>query len=122
MTLLDAAGLPIPERMQGRSALSLVRRGRADWPEEVFIHISEAQVSRAVRTHRWKYSVVAPRKVGREESASDRHVEEFLYDLEPAPYELANLVGLEWQADVAAVMRERLVRRMAEAGEPELAI
>lgn len=36
-TLLDAAGLPIPERMQGRSTLPLVRRGRADWPEEVFI-------------------------------------------------------------------------------------
>ena len=118
-TLLDAAGLPIPEHMQGRSALPLVRRERADWPEEVFIQISEAQVGRAVRTHRWKYSVVAPEKDGWKDSCSDHYVEEFLYDLEADPYELTNLVGLESHAEVAGVMRERLVRRMVEAGESE---
>ena len=115
--LLDAAGLPVPEHMQGRSALPLVRGERDGWPEEVFIQISEAQVGRAVRTHRWKYSVVAPDKAGRQDSCSDHYVEEFLYDLEADPYELANLVGLESHAEVAAVMRGRLIRRMVEAGE-----
>jgi arylsulfatase A-like enzyme len=118
-TLLDAAGLPVPDQMQGRSALPLLRGERAEWPEEIFIQISEAQVGRAVRTQRWKYSVVAPDKDGLTDPTSDRFVEEFLYDLQADPYELSNLVGLESHAEVAAVMRRRLIRRMVEAGETE---
>jgi len=87
------------------------------WPEEVFIQISEAQVGRCVRTHRWKYSVVAPDRNGNREPASERYVEEFLYDLDSDPHELDNRVGLESHRKVADVMRERLLRRMAEAGE-----
>ena len=117
LTLLDAAGLPIPKEMQGRSILPLLRRETEGWPEEVFIQISEAQVGRAVRTHRWKYSVVAPDKKGNQDPASDHYVEEFLYDLEVDPYELANLIELQAYRGVAAVMRERLLRRMVEAGE-----
>jgi arylsulfatase A-like enzyme len=118
-TLLDGAGLTVPDQMQGRSALRLLRGERAGWPEEVFVQISEAQVGRAVRTHRWKYSVVAPDKDGSSDPASDRYVEEFLYDLQADPYELSNLVGLESHAEVTAVMRQRLARRMAEAGEAQ---
>jgi arylsulfatase A-like enzyme len=118
-TLLDAAGLPIPGEMQGRSILPLVRGNAAGWPEEVFLQISESQVGRAVRTHRWKYSVVAPDKHGWHDAASDRYVEEYLYDLEADPYELTNLVGFESHQQVAAVMRERLIRRMVQAGEAE---
>ena len=44
-------------------------------------------------------------------------MEQFLYDLQADPYELTNLVGLESHQEVAAVMRERLKRRMEEAGE-----
>jgi len=116
-TLLDAAGLPVPPEMQGRSILPLVRGEVVEWPEEVFLQISESQVGRAVRTHRWKYSVVAPDKKGWADSASDRYVEEFLYDLQADPYELVNLIGLESHQEVAVVMRERLVRRLVEAGE-----
>ena len=39
-TLLDAAGLAVPETFEGRSILPLVRgeqEAKADWPEEVFI-------------------------------------------------------------------------------------
>jgi arylsulfatase A-like enzyme len=116
-TLLDAAGLPVPEIMQGRSLLPLLRGERAGWPDEVFLQISEAQVGRAVRTQRWKYSVVAPDKLGEEDPASDHYTEEFLYDLQADPYEMANLIGLESHQEVAAVMRQRLIRRMAAAGE-----
>ncbi len=116
-TLLAAAGLPVPEHMQGRSVLPLTT-GRADgWPEEVFIQISESQVGRAVRTLRWKYSVVAPGRHGGKHPNADRYVEEFLYDLEADPYELTNLIGLESHHEVAAVMRHRLIRCMVEAGE-----
>ena len=43
-TLLDAAGIPVPEEMQGRSILPLTRGETDGWPEEVFVQISESQV------------------------------------------------------------------------------
>ncbi|HEY66401.1 MAG TPA: sulfatase-like hydrolase/transferase [Caldilineae bacterium] len=117
-TLLDAAGIPVPECMQGRSILPLVRGEAIDWPREVFIQISESQVGRAIRTHRWKYGVTAPDKDGWRDPGAERYVEEYLYDLEADPYELTNLIGLESHREVATRLRERLVQRMEEAGEP----
>lgn len=116
-TLLDGAGIPVPDEMQGRSVLPLTRGDGDGWPDEMFVQISESQVGRAVRTHRWKYSVMAPDKDGRRDASSDRYVEEYLYDLEADPYELTNLVGLESHQAVSQVMRERLIRRMIAAGE-----
>jgi arylsulfatase A-like enzyme len=116
-TLLDAAGLPVPEHFQGRSILPLLRREAAEWPEEVFVQISESQVGRAVRTHRWKYSVVAPDVSGWEAPGSAVYEEQFLYDLQHDPYELTNLIEQQSHRGVARVMRERLLRRMAQAGE-----
>ena len=52
-------------------------------------------------------------------SASDRYVEEYLYDLQADPYELTNLVGMESHREVSEAMKERLIRRMSEAGEQE---
>lgn len=121
-TLLDAAGLTIPDTMQGRPMTSLVRGDTEDWPTESFIQISESQVGRAVRTNRWKYGVDAPDKSGGSDPSSDRYEEQYLYDLEVDPYELTNLIGRASHTGVADVMRDRLIRRMAEAGEvaPEI--
>jgi arylsulfatase A-like enzyme len=121
-TLLDAAGLPVPPEMQGRSLLPLLNGRSDDWPGEMFAQISESQVGRCVRTHRWKYSVSAPDKSGWQDAASDRYVEEFLYDLLADPYELTNLVAHESHAEVRTVLRERLLNRMADAGEPPATI
>jgi arylsulfatase A-like enzyme len=118
-TLLDAAGLPVPEEMPGRSILPLLKGQETAWPDEVFVQISESQVGRAIRTKRWKYSVSAPDRDGLQDPDAEHYVEEFLYDLEADPYELANLAGLESHRKVAAVLRERLVRRMVEIGEAE---
>jgi arylsulfatase A-like enzyme len=117
-TLLAAAGIDVPAEMQGRSILPLLRGATAGWPDDVFIQISESQVGRAVRTHRWKYSVSAPEASGLSDAASDTYTEEFLYDLEVDPYELNNLIGWDSHAEIAAVMRERLRRHMDAAGEP----
>lgn len=121
-TLLDAAGLPIPEEMAGHSILPLLTNQTENWPEEILVQISETQVGRAVRTRRWKYSVSAPDGDGKRDAASDYYVEEFLYDLHSDPYELTNLAGLESHQEVASRMRERLVRRMVEIGEAAPAI
>jgi arylsulfatase A-like enzyme len=116
-TLLDAAGLPVPAAMEGRSLLPLLRGERDGWQDDVFMQISESQVGRAVRTQRWKYSVVAPDADGGRVPAAERYIEEFLYDLEADPYELTNLIGLTSHRAVADRLRERLIARMVAAGE-----
>lgn len=116
-TLMEAAGIPVPDHVQGRSMMPLLSGRSEAWPEEVFVQISESEVGRAVRTKRWKYGVVAPDKRPYEDAGSDRYVEAYLYDLEADPYEMANLIGSDSHANVAAAMRERLLRRMVEAGE-----
>ena len=116
-TLLDGAGLSVPEEMSGRSILPLTRRETSGWPEEIFVQISESQVGRAVRTKRWKYGVTAPDRNGGQLAGADCYVDEYLYDMQVDPYELANLIDWESHVEVVASMRERLVRRMVEAGE-----
>jgi len=116
-TLLDAAGIAVPSEMQGHSILPLLADRANDWPEEAFIQVSEAQVGRAVRTARWKYGVDAPDKDGRRDPASDTYIEQYLYDLQADPYELTNLVNSGAHEVVRVVMRERLLRRMADSGE-----
>ena len=117
-TLLDAAGLTVPEAMQGHSVLPLLQGEREGWPEEVLVQISESQVGRAIRTHRWKYCVVAPEADPGEDPSAERYVEDGLYDLKTDPYELHNLTGFGSHIGVADALRQKLVARMVESGEP----
>jgi arylsulfatase A-like enzyme len=120
-TLLDAAGIAVPERMEGQSIIPLLQQPGSPWPEEVFVQISESQTGRAVRTERWKYAVKCPDldNDGNPVSlpAAENYVDECLYDLKADPWEITNLVGYTSHADVVRVMRERLARRMVEIGE-----
>ncbi len=111
-TLLDAAGLDIPQNMNGRSILSLTKNiENKDWPDEVFIQISEAQTGRAIRTQRWKYSVSAD---SGESQHADQYHEEYLYDLQTDPYELSNLIGTEKHRQIAGEMKDLLLRYILE--------
>lgn len=121
-TLLEAAGLPVPEHMQGRSILPLLRGEAEEWPREVLVQISESQAGRAIRTRRWKYGVTSPDSDSLRDAYSSRYVEEYLYDLYADPYELTNLAGLESHREIAGRLKERLLRRMAQAGEPPAVI
>lgn len=116
-TLLDAAGIPVPAHMQGRSILPLLRGVTADWPEEVFIQISESQIGRALRTARWKYSVVAPGLDGNSAPGADHYVEEYFYDLAADPHELTNLVNQAAYREIKTRLRTRLIAHMVAAGE-----
>jgi arylsulfatase A-like enzyme len=109
-TLLDAAGLPIPPEMEGRSILD----GRKGWPDDVFIQISESQIGRAVRTKRWKYCVTATDKDGWSASDSPVYTEQYLYDLEYDPHEQTNLIGYASHREAAKKMRERLLKYLAK--------
>lgn len=116
-TLVRAAAAAIPSQMQGRP---LQDAGAEDWPDDVFIQISESQCGRAVRTRRWKYSVRAPRdRATPRDLHSDLYIEDFLYDLEADPHEKNNLVRSPDHGDIRAEMRERLLRNLVRAHEPE---
>jgi arylsulfatase A-like enzyme len=60
-TMLEAAGLPVPKRAQGKSRLGEIRRKELGWKEPVFIENitqkevdGKAAIERAVRTPEWK--------------------------------------------------------------------
>ncbi len=126
-TLLDAAGLEVLPGMQGRSAMPLLaasrigptRRGsECDWPDHVFVQISEAETGRAIRTRRWKYAVscIDPEQSGARPSMekADTYHELFLYDLDHDPYELENLIDRDSHTAVRERMRGLLLRRLRE--------
>ncbi|MGA3325396.1 MAG: sulfatase-like hydrolase/transferase [Terriglobia bacterium] len=128
-TLLQAAGLPIPATMQGRSFLPLLDRKLEGWPEEVYVQISESQTGRALRTSQWTYAVV-DRQSGRNSAAASDVYEEYqMYHNFDDPHQLLNLAGrqdnpqlVHYQGalsmqDAAAHLRQRLLARMVEAGE-----
>jgi arylsulfatase A-like enzyme len=125
-TLLDAAGLPVPDSMHGESLLPVVRGEVPDADGEAFVQISESQVGRALRTDRWKYAVAAPKvtgwRGGNGEPSSDRYLERYLYDLHRDPAERVNLVGQPKYREVADRLRDRLLEhvRAVEGEEPTI--
>ena len=120
-TLLDAAGIAVPAEMQGHS---IMRRldAPADADEDVFIQISEDHVGRALRTRRWKYEVSAPGADGWNRMDSPSYTELHLYDLDADPYELEDLVTSPAHAGIRTTLRQRLLDRIRQAGEPVPAI
>lgn len=121
-TLLGAAGISVPNHMQGRSVLSLLAHTDTDWPQEIFYQISESQVGRGIRTSRWKYSVSASKKDSWNDSYSDTYEEEFLYDLHADPHELNNIIQLDAFHHVKSELKQKLLDRIAaiEGKNPEI--
>jgi arylsulfatase A-like enzyme len=116
VTLLDAAGVAVPDRMEGQSLLPLVsgERDAADWRDAAFVQqMSHEEVGRTLRTGRWKYSVEGPDGDTDENPQPDEYVERFLYDLYSDPHERQNLLGHDHYRDVADDLRERLLARIA---------
>ena len=134
-TLLSAAGLPVPASVQGKSFLPLLDRQVKDWRNEVYIQISETGTGRALRTPEWTYAVMAPGSTAphAQTGGSERYREEYLYNLPADPHQLTNLAGRHDDPELihgfgqppqkaAAELRERLLARMVEAGEPRAQI
>ena len=125
-TLLDTAGIGIPDEMHGESLLPVIEGDQPDGDGEAFIQISEAEIGRAIRTDRWKYAVAAPTmngwRGGNGAPASDVYLERYLYDLWRDPGEQVNLVGRHDYRDVADTMRDRLLTfiREIEGKDPDI--
>ncbi len=117
-TLLDAAGIAVPADMQGRSLLPSLRGEATDWPQEVLIQVSESEVGRALRTHRYKYGVIAPQADAWNDARAEHYEDAYLYDLEVDPDELTNLIKQDTMASVLDGLRQRLIERIVASGEP----
>ena len=106
-TVMKAAGLEVPEDFRGKP-LQDVLNNPADWPDEVFIQISESQVGRAIRTGKWTYSVRALDKDGVQDADSDVYTEDFLYDNDNDPHQRNNLISDPEYCGIRKQLRERL--------------
>lgn len=118
-TLLEATGAPRESAMQGKSLMDLVRGKTDGWRNEVYIQMREEALGRAIRTDQWKYCVFAPEVTDPRQPWSDRYVERHLYDLRNDPNEIVNLAGRNDTKEIAARLRERLIARIVENGEPK---
>ena len=121
--LLDAAGVPVPPSMQGRSFMPVLRseEGRRAWRGEAFIQFAASAIGRALRTDRWTYAVVDPNRAAWRLPPAN-YQDFMLYDLAADPHQLLNLSGRHELRTVQGELRERLNSRIAEAGEMKATI
>jgi arylsulfatase A-like enzyme len=119
-TLLDAAGVPVPDSMKGRSVLPLLSdaKARQAWPNCELIQISESMTGRAIRTRDWTYCVADPTG-STSTSASTNYHEYQMYDQRNDPHELVNLAGRKECRETADQLLEELKKLIVASGEPE---
>jgi arylsulfatase A-like enzyme len=116
-TFLEAAGLPIPAEMQGRSLVPIFKGQKpADWRTSFYYHYYEYPAPHHVRPH---YGVITDRyKLVHFYGAETEPYDE-LYDLEKDPLELRNAIA---DADNAAAVKSltaELKRLRTELQVPE---
>ena len=105
-TMLDAAGVAIPESMHSRSVLPLCQNpDDADWDDTLVCeHMGHGHLfpQRMIVNDRYKY-------------VYSLHDMNELYDLQEDPYEMNNLVSDPQYAGLIADMRQRLVEHIKGA-------
>jgi arylsulfatase A-like enzyme len=113
-TFLEAAGLPIPDRMQGRSMVSILKaRTPADWRKSFYYHYYEWPGEHRVRP---QYGVVTDRyKLVHFYVAADYWE---LFDLQKDPMELKSVFGTRKYASVQHDLERELSRLRVELKEP----
>ncbi len=114
-TLLQIAGIDIPESFMGKSLAKEIASGEER--DCVFLQISESQCGRAIRTKKYKYSVRAPFPSGNAVHSSPVYFEDYLYDLEKDPIEKYNLIKDPEYKEIREELKEMLIREMVNAGE-----
>jgi arylsulfatase A-like enzyme len=117
---LDAVGVSVPASMQGKSFVPLLNKRDPSWRNEVYIGMREFVTGRILRTPQWTYAVAAPKQPGwKAADRSDRYIEYMLYDLYADPFQHTNLAGRKEYREITEKLRERLLARIAEAGDPQ---
>jgi N-acetylglucosamine-6-sulfatase len=115
-SLLELAGTPPLQNIDGRSWVTLVKSGDPGWRKSWFYYYNyEAEFPytpnvRAVRTEDWKY-IHYPHGDG----GPDRHMAE-LYDLRRDPEENKNLIADPASAPILEQLKSELTRLMQATG------
>jgi len=136
VTLLDYAGVPQPEYMQGRSFRTILDKGveRASWKKEAYyqywMHMAHHDVPShiAMRTKRYKliqfYGTAGTKGFGSERSEHATPPAWELYDLQNDPYEVDNLYDDPAHADVVQDLKARFrdLRHRIQADDPSVGI
>ena len=114
-TFLEAAGLPVPSDMQGRSLLPLLKgETPADWRTSFYYEYYEYPVPHHVRPH---YGVVTDRYKLVHFYTPDVNYWE-LFDLNTDPQELRNVIDEPANARVAADLKKEVARLRTELQVP----
>lgn len=116
-TFLDAAGVPIPAEMQGRSLRPILHGEKpADWRTSFYYQYYEYPVPHRVRPH---YGVVTDRyKLVRFYGIGEDYWE--LYDREKDPHELRSVYGDPSYAKATSELERELTRLRTELKVPEV--
>lgn len=115
-TLLSLAGIPIPDSYMGVDLTKQVDNPQIK-RDCVFMQISEASNSRAIRTDRFKYAVRDIAVTGYAHHSARTYFEDYLYDLEKDPNEKNNLIKDSRYAKVRQELKYLLIEQMVNAGE-----
>lgn len=115
-TLLSMAGIPIPKSYMGMDLTKQLEDSETA-RKCVFIQISEASNSRAIRTDRFKYEVRDMAVTGYAHSNAKAYFESYLYDLKFDPNEKKNLIKDKRYAHVRRELKNLLIEEMVKAGE-----
>lgn len=115
-TILEAAGLPIPEHMQGRSLVPLLRGERvADWRQSFFYQYFEYPGWNRVRPHE---GVITDRyKLVHFFGTGEDYWE--LFDRQTDPHELTSVFGQPRYAEVQQQLSRELQRLRTEHKVPD---
>ena len=108
-TILDLAGVSIPDYHDGKSIIPLLSLNKENWTKEIFVKISESQVALAIRTKRWKLCIEDSEADPWNDSSSKNYQEANFYDLESDPYELSNLIGINEFQPVIEDLKSKLI-------------
>jgi len=138
-TVCDLAGIPIPERVQGRSLLPLIDGESENLHDTLFAEVNyhaAYEPTRCVRTRRYKYirrydrrdHLVLPNVDDTPSKdfmlaagwAERPREQEMLYDLSFDPDEINNLIDNENYRSIREELSMRLDRWMEETGDPLL--
>ena len=115
-TLLQAAGQPVPDRMQGRSFLPLLQGTTpADWRTAFYYHYYEYPDEHHVRPH---YGVITDRYTLAHFYAPDVDYWE-LFDRQKDPGEMRSVFGNPAYAEVQTNLMREVFRQRTALKEPE---
>ena len=120
-TLLEAAGVPVPASVKGKSVLPMLSdaKAREEWHNAELIQISESMTARAIRTPEWVYCAVDREPKSPPRPGSAVYEEYQMYDQGADPYELTNLAGRKEYRAKADELAAQLKKMIVAAGEPE---